>query len=652
MVAMQDGIDLGITGLDDGVEIGTGGYGTVFRALQREIGRTVAVRVLPVRPEVALRERFKRECEILRALSEQHNIVTLFAAGFTVVDQPFLVMEYMPNGSLADRVERDGRVPWGEAVAIVTKLADAMAIAHATGILHRDIRCQKVLISSTGEPRLADLGLARLMDAVEARTAPVSLGHAAPEVVEGRRPSESADIYSLGSTLFELLAGAPAFIGANDEQVNAVLTRIAERPVPDLRRRGVPDAVCDVVEAAMAKQPSDRPDSAAALSEMLRAAANPNAAPPPAAPVVVPPVVVIPEPTLEPEPVPVVPEPESEREPLPEPEPVPAPEPFPPPVPIPEPEPEPAPAPPPVPTPDPEPLPPIPVATAATIVEPEAETPETPTASPSPFVAPAAVWSLASTTPELEPKIDPAIEPVSGMSEAADTAVVADTDAVEIETEAKPEPAVVPHRLIEGEPDEGSRARGRMIRFGAGALVAFVSLVVLVAVLVDSSKSKVGSPTVPSTNATTSKTSAAFVPEAPLNLPTVQMASGLIVSRRWRLTGDNGDRFLASVDMKNPTGKTITDSVIEVIPKVLASTVTDVAFTGATPAVVNPDPIVRFDVTLEPGKEHRVTYSIAVPGDGVEQSRLLAWQTARDTEQAAFDVLLTVPLPGRIKPAG
>ncbi|MGZ6969216.1 MAG: serine/threonine-protein kinase, partial [Acidimicrobiia bacterium] len=340
MVAMQDGIDLGIDGIDDGVEIGAGGFGIVFRALQREIGRTVAVRVLPVRPEVALRERYKRECESLRALSVQPNIVTLLAAGFTFVDQPFLVMEYMPNGSLADRLERDGRVPWAEAVTIVAKLADAIAIAHAAGILHRDIRPQNVLISSAGEPCIADLGLARLMDAVEARTAPLSLGHAAPEVVEGRRPSEAADVYSLGSTLFELLSGAPAFVGSGDEAMNAVLARIAQSPVPDLRRRGVPDAVCDVVEAAMAKQPSDRIESAMVLSERLHLAIDPDAAE--HTPVHVPPsrpVVVVPQPAPDSEPVapPPEPEPEPEPEPIPVPEPTPVPVPVPDPVPVPEP---------------------------------------------------------------------------------------------------------------------------------------------------------------------------------------------------------------------------------------------------------------------------------------------------------------------------
>ena len=94
---------------------------------------------------------------------------------------------------------------------------------------------------------------------MEARPASVSLLHSAPEVVEGRRPSDASDVYSLGSTLFMMLSGAPAFPAGSEKGMNAVLGRIAKAPVPDLRRRGVPDGVCDVVEAAMAKKPAMRP---------------------------------------------------------------------------------------------------------------------------------------------------------------------------------------------------------------------------------------------------------------------------------------------------------------------------------------------------------------------------------------------------------
>ena len=116
MVSMQDGIDLGIDGIDDGVEIGAGGFGVVFRALQRSRAARSRCGCSRCGPSTRCGSGTSSESEILRALSVHPNIVALYAAGFTAVDQPFLIMEYMPNGSLADRIERDGRVPWGEAV--------------------------------------------------------------------------------------------------------------------------------------------------------------------------------------------------------------------------------------------------------------------------------------------------------------------------------------------------------------------------------------------------------------------------------------------------------------------------------------------------------------------------------------------------------
>jgi serine/threonine protein kinase len=440
---VQDGVDLGIDGIDDGVEIGSGGFGVVFRALQIDRGRTIAVRLLPARPEAALRRRYARECELLRALSAQPNLVTLIAAGFTTVDQPYLAMDYMPNGSLADRIERDGRVPWSEAVTIVAKLADALAVAHAAGIQHRDIRPENVLIASSGEPCLADLGLSRLLDVVEARPAPVSLLHAAPEVVEGRRPSDASDVYSLGSTLFTMLSGSPAFPAGPDEAMNAVLGRIAKAPVPDLRRRGVPDAVCDVVEAAMAKNPAKRPGSAVALGDQLRAALEPGAARPAAPRMAPPPFVpdppVTPPPTPKPAPefraaeappasepvaeiatpqslptvVPPTPPPAgSEPDPTavpPEPEPEPGPsahaavpEPGPDPVP-----PEPQPAPTPVPEPAPDPVPPEPEPAPAPPEPAPAPVPPEPAPTPEPPAPP-----VPAPVPEPEPAPGPQPGPV------------------------------------------------------------------------------------------------------------------------------------------------------------------------------------------------------------------------------------------------
>jgi hypothetical protein len=213
-------------------------------------------------------------------------------------------------------------------------------------------------------------------------------------------------------------------------------------------------------------------------------------------------------------------------------------------------------------------------------------------------------------------------------------------------------------RAIEAEPDESSRGRGRMVRFGLGAVVALVSLLVLLFVIVDSSRSKVGTPTSnerpPATRRTTVSTLAKPLTRVPpLALPAATQASGLVVARTWRLAGEDGDLFLASVDITNPTTHPITDSVLEVIPKALVTSVTSVTFVGATPSTVNPDPVVSYAVTLAPGQHTRVGYRIDVPAEGVSLARLQTWKAARDTEQSALDIFLTSPLKGKaVKPGG
>jgi hypothetical protein len=125
----------------------------------------------------------------------------------------------------------------------------------------------------------------------------------------------------------------------------------------------------------------------------------------------------------------------------------------------------------------------------------------------------------------------------------------------------------------------------------------------------------------------------------------------MTVSRTWRLAGTNGDMFIASVDVYNGTAQTKADSVVEVIPKGIASDVSKVKFLGATPNVVSGDPVVSFDVTVAPGKQTRIGYQVSVPPDGNDASRLVAWKAQRDTQQAALDIEQNTPLPGSNKPA-
>ena len=264
---------LGIDGLEELTEVGRGGFGIVYRAHQPALGRVVAVKVVVGVLDDRVRERFEREGRAMGALSGHPNIVTVYTTGLTKDNQPYLVMEYLEAGSLADRLERDGPLPWSEVLEIGTKLAGALEAAHCAGVLHRDIKPGNVLISSYGEPKLADFGIACLEGGPETRSGIItaSLAHAPPEVLDGRGATKQSDVYSLCSTLYELVTGTAPFVRESDETVIPLLTRIANEPVADLRPRGIPHGVCTVLEAGMTKDPNERIPTADQLEERLRA---------------------------------------------------------------------------------------------------------------------------------------------------------------------------------------------------------------------------------------------------------------------------------------------------------------------------------------------------------------------------------------------
>jgi uncharacterized protein YkwD len=204
-------------------------------------------------------------------LSSHPNIVTIFDAGVTEDGKPYLVMEYMPDGTLDDRLEQEGPRPWEDVVDVGVKLAGALETAHEAGVLHRDVKPANVLCSPFGEPCLSDFGLARFGG--QAKTTGVvtaTLLHAPPEILGGQPATPRSDVYSLASSLFTLLEGEAPFWRSTDESMLPLLARIADEPVPDLRGRGVPASVSAAIESAMAKDPDDRPPSAAAFGEALR----------------------------------------------------------------------------------------------------------------------------------------------------------------------------------------------------------------------------------------------------------------------------------------------------------------------------------------------------------------------------------------------
>ena len=266
-------VDLGLEGYDRYEEIGRGGFSVVYRARQLAFDRTVAIKVISGVVDEQTLLRFERECRTMGSLSGHPSIVTVFGSGVLANGNPYLVMEYLERGSLGDRLER-GPLPWDEAADVAVKIGGALQAAHEAGVLHRDVKPENIFVSSYGEPKLGDFGIARLEGGPNTRSGVItaSVAHAAPEILDGKRPDEATDVYSLGSTVYTLLAGAPAFSSATDESIVPMLARIAIEPVPDLRPLGVPGPICEVLEASMAKDPALRIRSARELAERMDAA--------------------------------------------------------------------------------------------------------------------------------------------------------------------------------------------------------------------------------------------------------------------------------------------------------------------------------------------------------------------------------------------
>jgi serine/threonine protein kinase len=263
--------DLGIAGITEASEIGAGGFGVVFRAVEADLGRTVAVKVLTGNLDESARNRFERERRAMGALSGHPNIVTVYRGGYTAVGKAYLVMEYLVRGSLAGRMHGEGPIPWAEVLKFGIQLSGALETAHRAGVLHRDIKPGNILLSSLGNAKLADFGIARLQGAPETRSAVVtaSLAHAAPDIVTGARPNARSDVYSLASTMYELVSGMPPFVRPTDESMVPILARIAQDPVPPLAESQLPQSVFSTIELAMAKDPDQRPATAVEFGRLL-----------------------------------------------------------------------------------------------------------------------------------------------------------------------------------------------------------------------------------------------------------------------------------------------------------------------------------------------------------------------------------------------
>ncbi|MCV7280751.1 protein kinase [Mycolicibacterium flavescens] len=270
--------ELAEAGFIDAVEVGRGGGGVVYRCHQKSLGRSVAIKVLASDLDDDDRERFLREGVAMGGLSGHPNIVNILQVGMTATNRPFIVMPYHAAGSLAERVRREGRIAWPEALRIGVKLCGALETAHRTGTLHRDIKPANVLVNDYGEPQLSDFGTARIAGGYKTVTGffTGTLSYTAPEVLAGSPPTVAADVYSLGASIYALIAGSPPHERKADEDLIAHYLRITDTPVPDLRPAGIPADVCAAIEKAMSKEPADRFASAAEFGRELQLAQRHN----------------------------------------------------------------------------------------------------------------------------------------------------------------------------------------------------------------------------------------------------------------------------------------------------------------------------------------------------------------------------------------
>jgi serine/threonine-protein kinase len=244
----------------------------VYLANDLKHDREVAVKVLL--PELAASiggDRFDREIRLAAKLSHPH-ILALYDSG-SADGLVYYVMPFVKGESLRARLDREGQLPIEDAIQIALEVAGALAHAHEQGIVHRDIKPENVLISG-GHALVADFGIARAASeggGQKLTQTGMALGtpvYMAPEQAAGEKVGPTADLYSLGCMLYEMLAGEAPFTGKN---AMAIMARHAMENVPSIRivRSSVPAEVEDAIFAAMAKSPADRPQNAAEFAQYL-----------------------------------------------------------------------------------------------------------------------------------------------------------------------------------------------------------------------------------------------------------------------------------------------------------------------------------------------------------------------------------------------
>jgi eukaryotic-like serine/threonine-protein kinase len=264
-------------------KLGVGGQGTVYKATDGKLGRTVVVKVLP--PELTAREanlrRFEREARLASSL-DHPNICTIFDLD-EAEGHHFIAMQYVAGRNVRQLVNGHP-LDLKSALLIAIQVTDALATAHARGIIHRDIKSGNVMVTPSGQVKILDFGLAKLLDDTEDsststihRTDLTEVGvpygtatYAAPEQARGDRVDKRADIFSTGVLLYEMLTGTWPFRGKTTIDVRHAVLHDAPRPIAELRKEPIPARLQQILDRCIAKEPRDRYQKMEELRDDLR----------------------------------------------------------------------------------------------------------------------------------------------------------------------------------------------------------------------------------------------------------------------------------------------------------------------------------------------------------------------------------------------
>ncbi|MGI8787440.1 MAG: serine/threonine-protein kinase [Pyrinomonadaceae bacterium] len=263
--------------------LGRGGMGTVYRATHLTLDRVVAVKIInaDVAANADITQRFAREARLMAKLRHPRAAM-IYDSGSLPDGRLFIVMEYVEGVTLADVLNKEGKLPYQKAIEIAVSICDVLSEAHSLGIIHRDLKPANIMLNQQGVFVL-DFGIAKMLKSDNAESLKLSMTgngsligtpyYMSPEQCLGEPVEARSDLYSLGALLFEMLSGRPPF---DEEVFSAIIIKHAMVEAPKIEEIApdIPPALAHVVNQLLAKKPENRPANAAATKALLESAVS------------------------------------------------------------------------------------------------------------------------------------------------------------------------------------------------------------------------------------------------------------------------------------------------------------------------------------------------------------------------------------------